>query len=384
MKGLHRGSVAIVGAAESDLGAVPAGTSPMDLVAQATHGALEDAGLQLSDIDGVFFASNQMRMGTQNFSEYFGLNPNYFDSTNLGGATSLAQLAEAQAAIEAGLCETALIVYASTQRLESRAVASPREFNFYESIYNPFLPPSAYALVASRHMYEFGTKREHLAEVAVAARKWALMNPKAWEKEPLTIEDVLNARRVSDPLGVRDCCLVSDGGGAIIVTSAERAKSLRKPPVYVLGNGQATTHRRVSNMADYTVSPAVLSGKEAYAMAGIGPKDVNVAELYDCFTITPIMFLEDLGFCAKGEGGPFVEGGAIGPGGRFPVNTSGGGLSYCHPGHYGILLLIEATRQIRGECGPRQVANCDIALCNGNGAEFATEDTVILGSAATV
>jgi acetyl-CoA acetyltransferase len=233
-------------------------------------------------------------------------------------------------------------------------------------------------------MYEFGTKREHLAEVAVAARRWALLNPKAWEKEPLTIEDVLNARRISDPLGVRDCCLVSDGGGAIIVTSAERAKSMKRPPVYVLGNGQSTTHRRVSNMADFTVSPAVKSGKEAYAMAGVGPKDINVAELYDCFTITPIMFLEDLGFCKKGEGGPFVEGGAIAPGGRFPVNTSGGGLSYCHPGHYGILLLIEATRQLRGECGPRQVANCEVALCNGNGAEFATEDTVILGSAATV
>lgn len=384
MRGLQRGSVAIVGVAESDLGAVPAGTTPMDLVAQATTRALDDAGLQLSDIDGVFVASNQMRMATQNFCEYFRVNPNYYDSTNLGGATSLQQLAEAQAAIQAGLCETALIVYASTQRLESRAVASPREANFFESTYNPFLPPSAYALVASRHMHEFGTKREHLAEVAVSTRKWALLNPKAWEKDPLTIEDVLTARRVSEPLGVRDCCLVSDGGGAIIVTSAERAKSLRKPPIYVLGNGQATTHRRVSSMADYTTSPAVLSGKEAYAMAGLGPQDVDVAELYDCFTITPIMFLEDLGFCKKGEGGPFVEGGAIGPGGRFPVNTSGGGLSYCHPGHYGILLLIEATRQLRGECDQRQVKDCNIAIASGNGAEFATEVTVLLGTEATL
>jgi acetyl-CoA acetyltransferase len=384
MKGVKRGSVAIVGVAESDLGAAPAGTTPIDLMAQATVRALEDAGLTIGDIDAVFVASNQMRMAAQNFCEYFRISPNYFDSTNVGGASSLVQLARAQAAIEAGICDTALIVYGSTQRLESRAAASPREPFFYESVYNPFLPPSGYALAASRHMYQYGTTQEQLAEVAVAARKWALMNPKAWEKEPLTIEDVLNARRVSEPLGARDCCLINDGGGAIILTSAERAKSLRKPPVYVLGTGEAISHRWVSNMLDYTTTTAVQSGKEAFAMAGLGPRDVDVAELYDCFTITPIMFLEDLGFCAKGEGGPFVEGGAIAPGGRFPVNTSGGGLSYCHPGHYGILLLVEATRQVRGECGDRQIKDVNVAIANGNGGEFATEATVLLGSAATV
>ena len=384
MSNLKRGSVAIVGAAESDLGAVPAGTSPLDLIAQATTRALDDAGLKLSDIDGAFVSSNQMRMVPQNVCEYFGMQPKYFDSTNIGGASSLTQLAHAQAAIEAGQCTTALIVYGSTQRLASRAQASPREYWFYESVYRPFLPPSGYALAASRHMHEFGTTREHLAQVAVAAREWALLNPKAWEKKPLTVQDVLNARMVSDPLGVRDCCLVNDGGGAIIVTSAERAKSLKKPPVYVLGAGQAISHRFVSCMENYTTTAAVQSGKEAYAMAGLGPKDVDVAELYDCFSITPIMFLEDLGFCPKGEGGRFVADGNIAPGGSFPVNTSGGGLSYCHPGHYGILLLVEATRQLRGECGARQVKDCEIALANGNGGEFATECTLLLGGAGTL
>lgn len=384
MGSLKRGSVAIVGAAESDLGAVPAGTSPLDLIAQATHRALEDAGLKLSDIDGAFISSNQMRMVPQNVCEYFGIQPRYFDSTNVGGASSLTQLMHAHAAIEAGLCTTALIAYGSTQRLASRAQASPREYWFYESVYRPFLPPSGYALFTSRHMHEFGTTREHLAEVAVAARQWALLNPKAWEKKPLTIEEVLNARMVSEPLGVRDCCLVNDGGGAIILTSAERARSMKKPPVYVLGSGHAVSHRFISSMGSYTTSMAVETGKQAYAMAGLGPKDVSVAELYDCFTITPIVFLEDLGFCPKGEGGRFVSGGNIAPGGGFPVNTSGGGLSYCHPGHYGILLLVESARQVWGECGTRQVKDCHVALANGNGGEFATECTVLLGAAATL
>ncbi len=384
MRHLNRASVAIVGAAESDLGAVPEGTSPMDLIAQATQRALEDSGLRLSDVDAVFLSSNQMRMVPQNFFDYFRMQPCYFEATNVGGASSLIQLAHAQGMIEAGLCDTALIAYGSTQRLASRANAAPREFSFYESVYKPFLPISGYALAASRHMHEFGTTREQLAEVAVAARKWALLNPKAWEKTPLTIEAVLKARMVSSPLGVRDCCLVNDGGGAIVVTSAARAKLLKKPPVYVLGMGQAMSHRWISSMPDFTTTAAVHSGKEAYAMAKLSPGDVDVAELYDCFSITPIMFLEDLGFCPKGEGGRFVSDGYIAPGGGFPVNTSGGGLSYCHPGHYGILLLVEATRQVRGECGDRQVNNCNIALANGNGGEFSTLCTAILGSANTV
>ena len=384
MSTLKRGGVAIVGVAESDLGEVAPGTSPIDLMAQATQRALTDAGMALSDIDAVFVASNQTRMPTQNVSEYLSLRPRYFESTNIGGASSLTQLAHAQAAIEAGLCNTALITYASTQRSSSRAMAAPVEQFFYETAYRPLLPVGAYSLAASRHMFEYGTTREHLAQVAVAARQWALLNPVAWEKEPLTVEDVLNARMVSDPFGVRDCCLVNDGGGAIIVTSAARAKTLKKRPAYVLGIGEAMSHRNISCMPDFTKTAAIDSCKQAYSMAGLTVKEVDVVELYDCFTITPILFLEDLGFCPKGEGGRFVSGGHIAPGGGLPVNTTGGGLSYCHPGHYGILLLVEAVRQLRGECGKRQTKDCEVALAHGNGGVLSTECTVLLGSPATL
>jgi acetyl-CoA acetyltransferase len=263
-------------------------------------------------------------------AEYLGIKPRYFDGTAIGGSSFMAHIAHAQAAIEHGLCEVALIAYGSTQRSVSRAAASPREFNPYESPYRPFMPSTAYAMAASRHMHQYGTTREQLAEVAVAARKWALLNPKAWEKEPLTVEQVLKARMVSYPFTVRDCCLVVDGGGAVILTSAARAKSLRKKPVYVLGVGESLSHANISSMPDLTVSAAADSGPKAYKMAGLKPSDIRMLSLYDAFTITPILFLEDLGFCPKGEGGRFVSGGAIAPGGKLPVNTSGGGLSYCH------------------------------------------------------
>jgi acetyl-CoA acetyltransferase len=233
-------------------------------------------------------------------------------------------------------------------------------------------------------MHLYGTTREQLAEVAVAARQWALMNPAAWEKEPLTIEQVLNSRMVSWPLTVRDCCLVLDGGGAMIVTRADRAKQLRKPPVHVLGIGQALGHNSISNMPDLTTTAARESGAQAFGEAGLAPRDVKMLSLYDAFTITPILFLEDLGFCAKGEGGPFVSGGAIAPGGKLPVNTNGGGLSYCHPGMYGLLAMIEAVRQVRGECGERQIADCDVALAHGNGGVLSSQCTVLFGSGATV
>jgi acetyl-CoA acetyltransferase len=233
-------------------------------------------------------------------------------------------------------------------------------------------------------MHEFGTTREQLAAVAVAAREWALLNPVAWEKKPLTIDGVLSARMVSYPFTVRDCCLVTDGGGAIVVTSAERARSLKKKPAYVLGCGQCVTHASITSMPDLTVTGALASGKAAYAMAKLGPAEVNVAELYDAFTINTILFLEDLGFCRKGEGGPFVRDGRIAPNGSLAVNTNGGGLSYCHPGMYGLFLLIEAVRQLRGECGARQVPNCEVALAHGNGGVLSSQATVILGTAATV
>jgi acetyl-CoA acetyltransferase len=378
---MTRGSVAIVGVAESDLGQVAAGTSPVDLMAQATFRALAESGLTLADVDGVFCAASQLRMPTLSLCEHLGIRPRYQDGTQIGGSSFMSHVAHAMTAIEAGLCEVALIAYGSTQRSVSRAAASPREYNPYETPYKPFLPASAYALAASRHMHEFGTTREHLAEVAVAARKWALLNPVAWEKEPLTIQQVLDARMVSYPLSVRDCCLVTDGGGAVLLTSAARAKHLAKAPAYVLGVGECMSHASISRMPDLTVTGAAVSGAQAYTMAGLAAKDVDVALLYDAFTINTILFLEDLGFCPKGEGGRFVSGGAIAPGGKLAVNTAGGGLSYCHPGMYGLLLLIEAVRQLRGEAGARQVARHDVAIAHGNGGVLSSQVTVLLGNA---
>jgi len=383
-RGLKRGSVAVVGVAESDLGQVAPDVSPTDLMAQATQRALADCGLKLSEIDAVLCAHTQSRMSALQLCEYLRIKPRYFDTTQIGGSSFLSHLAHAQAAIEHGLAEVALIAYGSTQRSVSRVAASPREFNPYETPYRPFLPASAYALAASRHMHQFGTTREQLAEVAVAARKWALMNPVAWEKEPLTIEQVLNARMVSHPFTVRDCCLVTDGGGAMIVASADRARTLKKKPAYVLGTGEAIGHATISNMPDLTVTVAAESGPQAFRMSGLKTADVDMVSLYDAFTITPILFLEDLGFCPKGEGGRFVSNGAIAPGGKLAVNTSGGGLSYCHPGMYGLLVMIEAVRQVRGECGQRQVKDCEVALAHGNGGVLSSQCTVLFGGPATV
>jgi len=384
MSTLKRGSIAVVGAAESELGQAAPHTSPLDLMAQATHRALDDCGLKLADVDGLFVAASQVRFGPMSLAEYLRLKPKYFDGTLIGGSSFMSHLAHAHAALEAGLCEVALIAYGSTQRSVSRAAASPREYHYYESPYKPLMPISAYAMAAARHMHQYGTTREQLAEVAVAARKWALMNPVAWEKEPLTIEQVLKARMVSYPFTVRDCCLVVDGGGALILTTAARAKTLRKKPVYVLGTGEALSHATISNMPDLTVTAAAESGPKAFKMAGLKPSDVKMLSLYDAFTITPVLFLEDLGFCKKGEGGRFVSGGAIAPGGKLPVNTSGGGLSYCHPGMYGLLVMIEAVRQVRGECGKRQVKDCEIALAHGNGGVLSSQCTVLFGAPSTV
>jgi acetyl-CoA acetyltransferase len=384
MGGLNRGSAAIVGVAESDLGQVADGLSIIDLMAQGTKRALDDCGLSLKDVDALFSATAQSRLSVLALAEYLGINPAFLGSTIVGGSSFEYHVAHAMGAIALGLCNVAVIAYGSTQRSIGRKQASVREINPYETPFKPFMPTSAYALAASRHMHEFGTTREQLAAVAVAAREWALLNPAAWEKKPLTIEGVLSSRMVSYPFTVRDCCLVTDGGGAIVVTSAERARSLKKPPAYVLGFGQSVTHASISNMPDLTVTGALAAGEAAYKMAKLSPPDVDAVELYDAFTINTILFLEDLGFCKKGEGGAFVEGGRIGPSGRLAVNTNGGGLSYCHPGMYGLLLLIEAVRQLRGECGARQVKDCEVALAHGNGGVLSSQATIILGTEATL
>jgi acetyl-CoA acetyltransferase len=373
-----RGKVAVVGVAEADLGEVGQGFTPLDLIGQATLRALEDSGLDKSDVDGLFSASAYDHMPTLSVGEYLGIRSRYSDATSMGGSSFVSHLLHAAGAIDAGLCEVALITYGSTQRSGGGRLVTDSETNPYEAPCNPRYPVSMYALAASRHMHEYGTTREHLAEVA--AREWAKLNPKAFMREDLTVEDVLSSRMVSSPLSVRDCCLVTDGGGAAIVTSAERARDLEVTPVYLLGAGEAHWHRSISQMPDLTVSAALESGTRAYAMAGVGPEDVDVAMLYDAFTISTVLFLEDLGFCEKGEGGAFVSGGRISPGGELAVNTSGGGLSYNHPGMYGLLLIVEAVRQLRGESGDRQVENPNIALVHGNGGVLSSQVTALLGS----
>jgi acetyl-CoA acetyltransferase len=379
-----RGRAAIVGVAESDLGEVGPGLTPLELIGQATLRALEDAGLRKEDVDGLFSASAYYHMPTLSIGEYLGIRPRYSDATSMGGSSFISHLFHTAMAIDAGLCEVALIAYGSTQRSGGGRLVSGSETLPYEAPYRPRYPVSMYALAASRHMHQYGTTREQLAEVAVAAREWAKLNPKAFVRDDLSVEDVLSSRMVSSPLSVLDCCLVTDGGGAVLVTSAERARDLRKPPVYLLGAGEAHWHRNISQMPDLTVSAASESGPRACQMAKFGPGAVDVAMLYDAFTINTVLFLEDLGFCEKGEGGAFVSGGRISPGGELAVNTNGGGLSYNHPGMYGLLLLVEAARQVRGECGERRVADTNVALVHGNGGVLSSQVTALLGSEATL
>ena len=378
-----RGSVAIVGLAEFGLGIAPEGSTPVDVMGNAALAALDDAGLTTADVDGLLAASTQLPWASVSLGEFLGVQPRYSDSTQLGGSSFMAHLHHAALAITGGACEVAVIGYGSTQRTVGRAKASVQEVDPAEAPYRPMNPVTAYALAASRHMYEFGTTREQLAEVAVAARKWAQRNPDAWSRNDLTVEDVLAARMVADPLGVKDCCLVTDGGAAVVVTSGERARSLTDKPVYLLGAGEAHSHRHISHMPDLVRTSAVDSGARAFEMAGLTPADVDVLQLYDAFTITPILFLEDLGFCAKGDGGPFVSGGRIAPGGELPLNTNGGGLSYQHPGMYGLLAIVEAARQLRGE-STGQVDGAHVALAHGNGGVLSTQCTVLLGDATTV
>lgn len=384
-----RGSAAIAGVATFGCGEAP-GFTDMELLARSARTAVADAGLKMSDIDGLCTASASAVMWAMPVVEYLGIQPRYIDSTMLGGSSFIAHLLPAMQAIRSGQCSAVLVCYGSAQRSAAfgrREIVAARRFldpQPYEHPYEPMLPVSAYALAASRHMHEFGTTREQLADVAVAARAWARLNPEAFMREPLSRADVLGARMISDPLTVRDCCLVTDGGGAYVLVSAERARHLLRKPVYVLGNGTAVWNRQISSMADLTLTAASQSGREAYAMAGLSATDVDMVQLYDAFTINTLLFLEDLGFCPKGEGGGFVADGAIAPGGRLPVNTNGGGLSCVHPGMYGIFALIEAVRQLRGDAGARQVPGAQVAIAHGNGGMLSSQSTAVLGTAETL
>ncbi|SDE87264.1 thiolase [Rhodospira trueperi] len=376
-----RGKAAIVGMATAGVGEAP-GFSAMELLGQAAVAAVADAGLALPDIDGVFAATSSHAFPTMSVVEYLGLRPRFFDGTNVGGSSFEMHLLQAALALDAGLCDAALVCYGSNQRTAGGRLVSMSEPQWHETPYGPRHPITAYALAASRHMHEFGTTREQLAEVALAARGWANLNPDAFARGPLTADDVLGARMISDPLTKADCCLVTDGAAACVLTRADRAKDLTAKPVYVMGVGAANTHRSIVAMPNLTTTAAAESGPRALEMAGVTHADLDLVMLYDAFTINTILFLEDLGFCPKGEGGRFVEGGRIAPGGDLAVNTNGGGLSCVHPGMYGLFLIAEAVAQIRGEAGERQLDRCDLALCHGNGGTLSSQCTAILASEA--
>lgn len=383
MGGITRGATAFVGAATFGNGESP-GYQPIDLAAEASRLALEDAGLRVSDVDGLFISLPLDFLSGIAMAEYLGIRPKVTDNNRVGGSGFLSLSEWAALALESGLCDVALICYGSNQRSNSGKIVSALAHSPVEAPYSPRLPLTAYALAAARHMHQYGTTLEQLAQIAVSARDWANLNPEAFARGPLTIEDCMKSRVVGDPLRVRDCCLVTDGAAAVVMTRADRARDLRREPIHLLGAASATWHKDIANMPDLTVTAAKEAGERALAQAGVGLSDVDVVQLYDAFTMNVVLFLEDLGFCKKGEGGAFVEGGRIGPGGTLPVNTNGGGLSCTHPGMYGLYTLVEAIRQLRHEADGRQVEKADIALCHGNGATLSHQAVNILGRASVL
>ncbi len=377
-----RGKAACVGVATAGIGMAP-GRNAMELMAEAVHRALDDAKIPLAEVDGLFAATAFHSMAAMSLAEHLGIKPKFSDGSNIGGSSFMAHALYAAMALEMGLCNVAVIAYGSNQRTAGgfKSISEPMPF---EAVYGPRNPITAYALATSRYMHQFGATRSDLAEVAVAARKWAQLNPEACERDPLTIEDVLKARMVSDPLTKLDCCLVTDGAAAIVLTRPDRAKDCPNRPVYLLGAAIEHHHRMISAMPDLVVTAAAASGPRAFEMAGYKPSDMDTVQLYDAFTINTILFLEDLGYCAKGEGKDFVKGGRIAPGGALPVNTNGGGLSCVHPGMYGLFVTAEAIRQIRGGCGERQVEGANLSVAHGNGGVLSSQVTCVWGSADTL
>ncbi|MEX3958919.1 thiolase [Trinickia sp. EG282A] len=378
-----RGRTALVAGATSGIGEAP-GLSSMDLAARASVDALAQVGLTPGDVDGLFVCTPDDMLSGLTFAEYLGINPKFTDNNRSGGSAFEIYAHTAAMALLTGQIDVALIAYGSNQRSAAGKLVQSSRPSPWESPYKPMNPVSSYALAAARHMHQYGTKREHLAEVALAARKWAQLNPEAYVRAPLSIDDVLGARLVSDPLSVRDCCLVTDGAAAVVMVRADRARDLTAQPVYLLGAASATSHREIASMPDLTVTAAAESSRRAYEMAGVKASDIDVAMLYDAFTINTILFLEDLGFCPKGEGGRFVSDGAIAPGGRLAVNTNGGGLSCVHPGMYGLFLIEESMRQLTGRAGDRQIAGAKLAIAHGNGGVLSSQATVILGTQETL
>jgi acetyl-CoA acetyltransferase len=373
-----RAKTAIVGAATVGMGKMP-GWEASDLAAVASRDALAQAGLTFSDVDGLFFCHGTDTLGGISFAQYLGINPKIIDNSRTGGSAFQTYVELAAYLLDAGIINTALIAYGSNQASAAGKLVNTVLPNPHEAPYRPMNPFSSYALAASRHMHQFGTTKAQLGEVALAARKWAQLNPAAYARDPLSMDDYMAARMINDPFGKYDACLVTDGAAAIVMTRAVRARDLVTQPVAVLGAAQATSHRDIASMPDLTVTAARESGARAFAAAGITPADIDVAMVYDAFTINTILFLEDLGFCGKGEGGAFVAGGGIAPGGQLAVNTNGGGLSCVHPGMYGLFELVEAVEQLQGTCGARQVAGAHYAVAHGNGGVLSSQATVVLG-----
>jgi acetyl-CoA acetyltransferase len=347
------------------------GTHVLNMQRDCAIEALSEAGLTMSDVDGVAVAG------------MWGM-PKYLDGSNVGGSAFVLHAGHAYEMIKAGVCDTVLILYGSMQKsqaarsLGGRPALFSNQFDMTAGLPSP---AGAYAMAANRHFYNYGSSRETLAEIAVATRSWAALNPAAAFRDPLTMDEVLNAAPIVDPLGRQDCCLVTDGGGAVVMTTEERAKDLKVKPIYVLGHGESASHSNINYMPDMSrLEVAEHSSSRAYAMAGLKSSDIDMAMIYDSFTITVLLTMEALGLCARGEGKDFVKGQRTAPGGEFPMNTNGGGLSYCHPGMYGIFLLIEATRQLRGGLGDRQAANVKTAVCHGTGGVLSSGATVVLSN----
>ena len=378
-----RGATAIVGIGNTKRWNAP-GRTPFDQLQEAAVLALEDCGLRLSDVDGLFCAMSSSGMAALNVAERLGIKPRHVDGTMVGGASFLFHMQSAMSALVNGLCDVALICYGSNQLTAGGKLVTVPDPQRYEDAYKARYPLSSYALAAARHMHQYGTTREQFADVAIAARDWARLNPDALMREPLTRAEVLASRMISDPISKADCCLVTDGGAALVMTRADRARDLPKRPAYVLGTGVAISHRQIMAMPDLTTTCAVESGQRAYAMAGVNVRDIDHVMLYDAFTINTLLFLEDLGFCAKGEAGALVSSGAISPGGSLPVNTNGGGLSCNHPGMYGLFTVLESVEQLRGTAGARQVAGVELSLAHANGGVLSSQATAILGTAATL
>jgi acetyl-CoA acetyltransferase len=381
-----RGKVAIVGAADTEVGIVPE-MGATQLCIDAARRALADAGIGKDQVDGLVTCNSMAEpylYHAEAMAEYLQIFPRYCISVGAGGGTTFSILHHAASAIVTGMCDTVLITMADSlrsglSREQAMLMQSSTGHGQFEQPYGPTVP-AYYALIAQAHMARYGTTAEQFARIAVACRKHAALNPSAQMREPITVEDVVNSRLIADPLHLLDCSLVSDGGSAVVLTSAERAADFPHAPVYMLGVGEGHGHEHISQARSLTTSAALESGQRAYAMAGLAPKDMDFAQLYDCFTPTVLLELEDLGFCDKGEGGAFVESGAIELGGSLPVNTHGGLLSHCHPGNPGSMFaLTETVIQLRGQAGERQVPGAEVAMVHAQGGIMSSHTSLILG-----